>query len=492
MIELFKNRSYSIIYIGIFLFAAILRFIDLGSRAVHHDESLHGFFSYATSIGEYYPHNPLTHGMFLFNSLSATFWIFGSNEFLLRLPFAIVGLIIVLFPMIIRKEIGDKSTLLFAGLISISPSLTYFSRFARNDIFMSAIIILLFISIYKYYLSKNNNWLYLLIFIISLGFTIKETMYLNILGILIFLFLVSIKDLLRVILSEIHISEINHITKLFLILLLIVIPLGAPMFSVFQSSIGVILSTPDSYPGVPPGLPVGNGVFVSIIITFILLGISNFFGLIIDKTVWIRSFSIFFIVFFLMFTTFFINPSGLITGHWQSLGYWLSQHDVARGNQPLYYYFILLFTNEFLVFLIGLPISLFYLFKGTFFEKLLSFNALFSLIAFSVAGEKMPWLVVNLVIPYIFLVPLFLSKIINSINLKLERIVISLVASSVLFYLTFKILFTDYSNNTDYLYFDLIYLIVTRLMHSFRLIRQVPLEELPHLGEYQLVRKGQI
>jgi len=467
MIELFKNRSYSIIYIGIFLFAAILRFIDLGSRAVHHDESLHGFFSYATSIGQYYPHNPLTHGMFLFNSLSATFWIFGSNEFLLRLPFAIVGLLIVLFPMIIRKEIGDKSTLLIAGLISISPSLTYFSRFARNDIFMSAIIILLFISIYKYYLSKNNNWLYFLIFIVSLGFTIKETMYLNILGILIFLFLVSIKDLLRVILSEIHISEINHITKLFLILLLIVIPLGAPMFSVFQSSIGVILSTPDSYPGVPPGLPVGNGVFVSIIITFILLGISNFFGLIIDKTVWIRSFSIFLIVFFLMFTTFFINPSGLITGHWQSLGYWLSQHDVARGNQPLYYYFILLFTNEFLVFLIGLPISLFYLFKGTFFEKLLSFNALFSLIAFSIAGEKMPWLVVNLVIPYIFLVSLFLSKIINSINFKLERIVISLVASSVLFYLTIKILFTDYSNNTNYLYFDLIYVIVALLLVLF-------------------------
>ena len=279
--------------------------------------------------------------------------------------------------------------------------------------------------------------------------------------------MVSIKDLLRVILSKIHISEINHITKLFLILLLIVIPLGAPMFSVFQSSIGVILSTPDSYPGVPPGLPVGNGVFVSIIITFILLGISNFFGLIIDKTVWIRSFSIFLIVFFLMFTTFFINPSGLITGHWQSLGYWLSQHDVARGNQPLYYYFILLFTNEFLVFLIGLPISLFYLFKGHFFEKLLSFNALFSLIAFSIAGEKMPWLVINLVIPYIFLVPLFLSKIINSINIKLERIVISLVASSVLFYLTFKILFTDYSNNTNYLYFDLIYLMVALLLVLF-------------------------
>ena len=69
--------------------------------------------------------------------------------------------------------------------------------------------------------------------------------------------------------------------------------------------------------------------------------------------------------------------------------------------------------------------------------------------------------------PYIFLVPLFLSKIINSFNIKLERIVISLVASSVLFYLTFKILFTDYSNNTNYLYFDLIYLMVALLLVLF-------------------------
>ena len=55
--------------------------------------------------------------------------------------------------------------------------------------------------------------------------------------------------------------------------LLIVIPLGAPMFSVFQSSIGVILSTPDSYTGVNPRLTVGNGVYVSIFITFILFSI---------------------------------------------------------------------------------------------------------------------------------------------------------------------------------------------------------------------------
>ena len=41
-----------------------------------------------------------------------------------------------------------------------------------------------------------------------------------------------------------------------------------------------------------------------------------------------------------MFTTFMIAPQGLVTGQWQSLGYWLAQHEVARGSQPYYYYLL--------------------------------------------------------------------------------------------------------------------------------------------------------
>ena len=119
---------------------------------------------------------------------------------------------------------------------------------------------------------------------------------------------------------EITINEINHVTKLFLILLLITIPLGAPLLSIFQSSLGVILATPDSYPGIPAGLPVGNGIIFAFFITFILLITSNILGFLIDKRTWIISFLIFVTIFTLMFTTFFINPSGIITGHWQSLG----------------------------------------------------------------------------------------------------------------------------------------------------------------------------
>jgi len=464
MINIIKNNFYLIAYVNIFIVSFLFRFIDLGRRAVHHDESLHGFFSYMTANGEYYSHNPLTHGMFLFNILSGLFWLLGSSEFLLRLPFAFIGLCIVFAPLLIKKEIGSKAALLISLLIAISPSLAYFSRFARNDIFMAAVLIILIISIYKYFITRQNTWLLLTVAITALGFTIKESMYLNLFGMLIFLFIYSFKDLLGVALAKKNIKEINHLTKLFLILFFLSLPLAAPLLSIFQSSLGFILATPDSYPGIPAGLPVGNGVIVSIFISLLLLVVSNLFGLMIDKKLWIYSFVIFYLIFCLVFTSFFINPSGVITGLWQSLGYWLSQHDVARGGQPYYYYFIILLTNEFLVFILGLPLSIYYLFKGNFLEKLLSFTAFYSLIAFSIAGEKMPWLIVNLIIPYIFLVPLFIVKIINNLNKPKEVLLLFFVASSVIIFFIMKIIFTNYSIQNNNIYYDTLFLIISILI----------------------------
>ena len=58
------------VFIVIFIFALYLRLHSLGDRAVHHDESLHGYFSYQMYIGNGYEHNPLMHGIFLFHLVS--------------------------------------------------------------------------------------------------------------------------------------------------------------------------------------------------------------------------------------------------------------------------------------------------------------------------------------------------------------------------------------------------------------------------------------
>lgn len=47
---------------------------------------------------------------------------------------------------------------------------------------------------------------------------------------------------------------------------------------------------------------------------------------------------IFYAMFAVFYTTLFTNPNGLLTGMVGSLGYWLSQQAFERGTQPLYYY----------------------------------------------------------------------------------------------------------------------------------------------------------
>ena len=461
--------NYKIIsYFILTIFAFILRLYDVSSRAVHHDESLHGFFSFLTSQGEYYSHNPLTHGMFLFNILSGFFWTLGDSEFILRLPFILFGIGIIFLPLLLKKELGFLPIFIFSSLLTFSPSISYFSRFARNDILMGFILIIFIISIFKYIKYSNNKWLYILVSTMAFGFTTKETMYINVFGVLLFLFFYSFNDLRYLVLGKKNIKNISNYSKLFFIIFAISLPLAAPLISIFQSSLGIILATPDGYPGIPPGLPVGNAIIVSWIVTIVLFSISFFIGLSLDKKLFINLFIIFWLIFILMFSTFLISPQGLVTGQWQSLGYWLSQHEVARGTQPYYYYILILITDEFLPFVIGLPLSIIYLIKGDFFKRLISFWALFSIISFSFAGEKMPWLIVNLTIPFMILASIFLSEIVLSNYKKSFQILLFYLLTTIaIVIMTLKLLFTNYEILENNLYYDLLFLFISLLIITF-------------------------
>ena len=65
-------------YVGVMSLAGLTRFWDLGTRAIHHDESIHAFF--ALDFLNAYQHNPLTHGPFQFFGLNLFFNLFGESE----------------------------------------------------------------------------------------------------------------------------------------------------------------------------------------------------------------------------------------------------------------------------------------------------------------------------------------------------------------------------------------------------------------------------
>ncbi|MCB8944775.1 MAG: TIGR03663 family protein [Ardenticatenaceae bacterium] len=63
---------------------------------------------------------------------------------------------------------------------------------------------------------------------------------------------------------------------------------------------------------------------------------------------WTIAAIIFYSLFTILYTSVFTNPEGWASGAIGSLGYWLEQQEVARGNQPEFYYFFVVTFYEFL------------------------------------------------------------------------------------------------------------------------------------------------
>ncbi len=114
---------------------------------------------------------------------------------------------------------------------------------------------------------------------------------------------------------------------------------------------------------------------------------------------WLVCAGIFYAIWTTLYTTFFTNWPGVFTGAWQSLGYWLAQQEVARGNQPWYYYGVGLTVYESLALVFGIAAVVWLFRRREAFGIVLSAWVIATLVMYTIAAEKMPWLLVNITVP---------------------------------------------------------------------------------------------
>ncbi len=175
-------------------------------------------------------------------------------------------------------------------------------------------------------------------------------------------------------------------------------------------------------------------------VLIVLVIIALVIGLLWDWKRWLINAALFWGIYVFFYTSVFTNWPGLATGVVGSLGYWLEQQGVQRGSQPWYYYLLIQIPlYEFLPAL-GLALAAFFglrrkspapLPHGTSSEPdpstadvpetaptfgLLIWWALSSLLAFSIAGEKMPWLTVHITLPMILLTGWGLGQVIERLD----------------------------------------------------------------------------
>jgi len=176
-------------YLGLFAAAIFTRLWRLGDRVMSHDESLHVYYAWQLFRGNGFQHTPLMHGPLKFHLDALAYLLFGADDFSGRLPVALAGIALVMFPLFMRRWLGRWGSLLASLFFLISPMILYHSRYIRDEGLMALWAVLTVWMIFAYLETREARWLYGLAAVMALFYTTMEAafIYLAIYGLLLFL-----------------------------------------------------------------------------------------------------------------------------------------------------------------------------------------------------------------------------------------------------------------------------------------------------------------
>lgn len=153
-----------------------------------HDEVNHVVPAFTFYQGDGYRYDPVTHGPLQFHLIALSYTLFGANDFSARIPDAIFGIAVVAFAIFaFRKYLGRIGSLIAGFLFTISPFISYYSRYTRNEIYIVFWGMALIWGVLRYLEDGRKRSLLFVTIITALHFTDKATAYIFTAELLIFL-----------------------------------------------------------------------------------------------------------------------------------------------------------------------------------------------------------------------------------------------------------------------------------------------------------------
>jgi predicted membrane-bound mannosyltransferase len=515
-------------YLIILLLAIVSRLYDLGARAMSHDESLHTQFSHYFVSGRGYSHTPLMHGPFLFHVTALSYFLFGDNDFTARLPFAIFGIVLVMLPLVFRKQLGREGALAASFLLLISPSILYHARYIRQEGTILVWSFLTALCVWRYLRTRGSGWLIGLAVVLAFHAADKSTNFFTVALFVGFLAPIALWQIWQArsraadvtktlvfavvigalmigasILAELINSRVSGLLDAqalitgsaggsasslayFGVILGMGVAMGVLVYGLLRRFFGewmqvardhspawnliVVMVSTTTFMAAPALLlvlnPLWQAVGGEVLINIDLLGDDNsiktnpqvigtmasllvavgMVGVVL-ALLWnseraLAIFGVFAGITIPLFTSMFTNTAGIGTGFVGQLGYWMAQHGVQRGGQPLYYYLIVVPLYEYLAIIgflatlvvLGYQLVLRGVLNGgpggllgresAFVSKLRDLRfpilcvwwAFASWLIFSIAGEKMPWLTVHIALPMIMCSGWFIQRCVDAIR----------------------------------------------------------------------------
>ncbi len=423
-------------YAAILAAAFALRFWDLGSRALHHDESIHAQWSWGLLQGNY-NHSPVFHGPLYYHVQGLVFFLFGTTDYTSRVSAALFGTLLVALPLLLRRRLGSAGTLAAVAFIAFSPTLVYYSRFFREDIYMGAFTLLMVVAMWRYIDEGRQRWL----FVFAAGFTgnvlTKEGSFLAFAAFLVYLDLYAANTLA---IRTLAARELDTLPRRILltagfapwawvvaalwpflgplrrnldwgddlprsgdVLVLLgtfCLPLLTPVSRVvLLEKAGLIEKDRLSWEKSLQGTIATRDAVALLGLFAVTTSMAAFAGLQWKPRVWGIAFAACAFVYLSLMTSLWTNLDGLVSGPWGSLDYWYSQQDAHRGDQPWFYYYMLMPAYEFLPLALVIGGAWWSVVRGDAFSRFLVVWLVGIWGALSWGAEKMPWLNVHIALP---------------------------------------------------------------------------------------------
>ena len=355
-IPLFAGRQLTLapveaVFYGLLLIVVLLtRYLDLGSRAYHHDESIHAKTMWDMALGIGYVYDPVYHGPLQYYVSAALFWLFEGNDVTGRVVPAAFGVAAVLvIPWLWRKELGAFGTPITMLALTVSTGFMYFSRFARNDIYVAFWTLLIFGALVRYLDRPHQRWIWLAGLAMGGSFVTKENTFIT--GFILVSFIVLLAAW-----TYLHSRRSGD---------------DSPEMRKLRAAFRALRADPEA-------LAYGLVMFLLVAVVFM--------------------------------SSFFTNLPGIRMAFVDAFTTWRDIHGTQRVNQPWFFYPMFLAVYEAFAAIFALA-ALWRIFRGpTVFTMLLLYWAGASMLIYSVAGEKAAWLALHPILPVILIAGWFAGK----------------------------------------------------------------------------------
>jgi uncharacterized protein (TIGR03663 family) len=160
--------------VGLVLVGLVLRLLFLGDRTAHFDEGRVAYWAHYSLETGSFAYRRIIHGPLLQHVDRWLFGLLGANDFVMRLPVAVLGALLPLSALMFRRHLRRLEVVVVGAFLTFNPVMLYYSRFMRSDLLVATFMFVAFGFVVRYYDTRRRRYLYLASAATALGFGSKE------------------------------------------------------------------------------------------------------------------------------------------------------------------------------------------------------------------------------------------------------------------------------------------------------------------------------